>query len=97
MEFAATQAPARQVSVRVQALPSVQDAPSCFGGFVQVPVSGMHVPTSWHWSAALQATDPAPAHTPARHLSIKVHASASLQNLPSGAAGFERLLERQHR
>jgi hypothetical protein len=39
-------APAVQVSATVQALPSLQLAPSDFGGFEQVPVAGAHVPAA---------------------------------------------------
>jgi hypothetical protein len=49
----------------VQTLPSSQAEPSVFGGFVQRPVAGSNVPTSWHWSSAVQTTEEAPAQTPA--------------------------------
>src|SRR5213079_448577 len=48
--------PAWQVSVRVQALPSSQEAPSGLVGLEQRPVVGSHTPASWHWSAAAQVT-----------------------------------------
>ena len=37
-----------QVSVCVQALPSLHVEPSALLGFEQVPVAGSHVPASWH-------------------------------------------------
>ena len=43
-----THAPARQASVCVHALPSLQVAPSGFEGFEQAPVVGSHVPGAWH-------------------------------------------------
>jgi len=42
------QTPLWQVSVCVQALPSLQAAPFAFGGFEQAPVEGSHVPAVWH-------------------------------------------------
>jgi len=63
--FAPTQAPAWQVSLCVQALPSVQVVPSGLLGFEQVPFAGSQVPASWHWSSAEQTTGLAPVQTPA--------------------------------
>jgi hypothetical protein len=40
----------------VQAFPSLQDVPFVFTGFEHKPVPGSHVPTSWHWSDAVQVT-----------------------------------------
>jgi len=42
--FAPVQVPDWQVSVCVQALPSLQAVPSAFAGFEQTPVVGSHVP-----------------------------------------------------
>jgi hypothetical protein len=44
-----------QVSLRVQASPSSQVAPSFFGGFEHVRVVDEHVPATWHWSIGLQS------------------------------------------
>src|SRR5947207_1635284 len=46
--FVPTQAPAWQVSVCVQPLPSLQVAPSALLGLEQVPLAGSQVPASWH-------------------------------------------------
>jgi hypothetical protein len=46
--FAPVQTPLRQVSVWVQALPSLQLVPSALLGFEQAPVVVLQVPTSWH-------------------------------------------------
>jgi len=46
--FAPAQVPARQTSVWVQALPSLQAVPSFFGGWEHMPVTGLQVPTLWH-------------------------------------------------
>ncbi len=40
------QVPPWQVSVCVQALPSSQLEPFAFAGLEQIPVAGLHVPTS---------------------------------------------------
>jgi hypothetical protein len=40
----AAQAPARQVSTPLHALPSVHDVPSGFAGLLHSPVCGLHVP-----------------------------------------------------
>jgi hypothetical protein len=62
--FAPLHVPAWHVSVCVQALPSVQDAPFGLAGFEQVPVDGLQVPARWHWSCAAHATGFAPAQVP---------------------------------
>src|SRR3989442_1571248 len=54
--FARVQVPAWQVSVWVQALPSLQAAPSALAGLEQVPLAGSQTPATWHWSSALQVT-----------------------------------------
>jgi len=46
--FVPVQVPPWQVSVWVQASPSLQLVPSGFAGFEQRPVSGSHVPAAWH-------------------------------------------------
>src|SRR5207247_10430537 len=51
--LAPTQAPAWQVSVCVQALPSLQGAPLSLAGLLQAPVAGSQVPAALHWSAAV--------------------------------------------
>ena len=42
------QTPVWQVSVWVQALPSLHDVPFGAIGFEQLPVAGSHVPETWH-------------------------------------------------
>src|SRR2546425_60612 len=56
--------PLWQVSVCVQALPSLHAEPSAFGGVEQWPVHGLQVPTAWHWSEAVQTTGLVPVHIP---------------------------------
>ena len=85
-----TQAPAWQVSSWVQAFPSLQAAPSALGGLEQVPVAGLQVPGSWHWSEAVQTTAAPPRQTPAWQVSPIVQRLPSLQSMPSGASGLEQ-------
>jgi hypothetical protein len=56
--------PALHVSVCVHALPSLQAVPSAMFGFEQVPVDELHVPATWHWSLAVQATGFPPVQVP---------------------------------
>src|SRR5882724_11704406 len=81
--------PAWQVSTCVQASPSLHTAPSGLAGFEHTPVDGLHVPTSWHWSVALQTTGLAPVQTPAWQVSVWVQALPSLHVAPSALSGFE--------
>src|SRR5207237_8993705 len=78
-----TQMPRWQVSVRVQALPSLQEAPSGLAGLLQAPVAGLQVPAVWHWSEAAHTTGSVPTHAPATQVSVCVQASPSLQAMPS--------------
>ena len=86
---APVQTPARHVSVRVQALPSVHAVPFVFGGLEHTPVVVLQVPTSWHWSEAVQTTGLLPVHTPLWQVSVCVQALPSLQVVPSVLFGFE--------
>src|SRR5439155_1557321 len=88
--FVPVHVPAWQVSVRVQALPSSQVAPSGFAGLEHVPVAGSQVPAAWHWSAAAQTTGLVPVHVPAWQVSVRVQALPSLQEAPSGLVGLEQ-------
>src|SRR5439155_572477 len=86
--LAPTQAPAAQVSVRVQALPSSHGAPSSLAGLLQTPEAGLQTPAVWHWLAAVHTTGFAPTQAPAWQVSVRVHALASLQVVPLGLAGL---------
>src|SRR5205814_8952114 len=81
--------PPSQVSVRVQASPSLHAVPSAFAGFEHIPLAGSHVPAMWHWSEAAQTTGLVPVHTPPSQVSVWVQASPSLQTVPSVVAGAE--------
>ena len=76
------QVPFWQLSVCVQALPSLQVIPLDLGGFEQLPVPVSHVPTSWHWSRAVQVLGLLPVHTPLWQVSVRVQALPSLQAVP---------------
>ena len=80
--------PVWQVSLWVQALPSLQAEPSALLGLLQVPLAGSQVPAVWHWSCALQVTGLAPLHVPAWHVSDCVQALPSLQAAPSALFGL---------
>jgi hypothetical protein len=80
--FDPVQTPAWQVSVCVQALPSLQAVPLAAGGLEQTPVEGLQVPATWHWSAAVHTTGFDPMQTPAWQVSVCVQALPSLQAVP---------------
>jgi hypothetical protein len=84
------QVPTWQVSVEVQALPSLQAEPFGLAGLEQIPVDVLQVPTSWHWSDAVQTTGLAPVQAPAWQVSVWVQALPSLQAEPFGLAGLEQ-------
>src|SRR5207245_2404935 len=86
--FVPTQAPAAQVSVCVQGLPSLQDAPSGVAGLLHAPVAGLQVPAVWHWSEAVHTTGSVPTRRPAGLVSVCVQALPSLQAVPSALAGL---------
>jgi hypothetical protein len=81
--------PARQASPVVQVRPSLQVVPSGLFGFEQVPVAGLQVPASWHWSAAKQVIA-VPEQLPLWQESFWVQALPSLQVVPFGLLGFEQ-------
>src|SRR5437867_577282 len=82
------QTPSPQVSPTVQVSASSHADPSGLAGFEQTPVDASHVPTSWHWSCAVQTTGLPPTQLPLWQLSDFVQASASSHADPSGFAGF---------
>src|SRR5205814_1685285 len=86
--LAPTQAPAAQVSVRVQALPSSHGAPSSLAGLVQAPVAGLQTPAVWHWSAAVHTTGLAPSQAPAGQVSVRVQAFPTRRGAELSLAGL---------
>jgi hypothetical protein len=89
--LAPVQVPAWQVSVRVQALPSLHEVPSDFGGLEQMPVALLQVPAVWHWSGAAHATGLAPVQVPDSQVSVCVQASPSLHEVPLAFTGLEQV------
>src|SRR5438046_10712526 len=81
--------PLSQVSVWVQASPSLQAVPLVFGGVEHTPVLVLQVPASWHWSSAVQTIGLAPVQVPFWQVSVWVQASPSLQAAPDGMGGAE--------
>jgi hypothetical protein len=69
-------------------LASLQDVPSVAAGFEQAPDFGSQVPATWHWSEAVHVTGVPALHEPAEQTSEPLHASPSLQLVPSASAGF---------
>jgi hypothetical protein len=74
--------PALQLSVCVQALPSLHAAPSGLAETGHWPVGGSHAPTVLHPSEAGHATGSEPTQTPAWQTSVFVQAFQSLQSVP---------------
>jgi hypothetical protein len=50
------QVPAWQLSPCVHALPSLHVVPLGATGFEHVPLAGLHIPATWHWSCAVHVT-----------------------------------------
>ena len=63
--------------------------PSARAGWEHVPLATSHVPWVWHASGAGHVIGFPPVQMPARQVSVRVHALASSQGLPSVFAGFE--------
>jgi len=84
-----TQLPFWHVSVWVQALLSPHGAPLGEIGFEHRPVAGLHVPTAWHWSDAVQTMELLPMQLPSWQVSVCVQPFPSLQRAPPGEFGVE--------
>jgi hypothetical protein len=78
-----------QLSLWVQALPSLHDVPFAATGFEHAPVLGLHVPAVWQASLAAHVTGLAPVQVPFWQLSLCVQALPSLHDVPFAATGFE--------
>jgi hypothetical protein len=83
------QTPFWQLSLWVQALPSLQAVPLTAGGLEQEPDDGLQVPATWHWSLAEQVVGVPLTQAPAWQLSPIVHALLSEHVVPLVAIGFE--------
>jgi len=89
--FAPVQTPDWQLSLVVHAFPSLQLVPFGAVGVEHVPVTGLHVPATWHVSAATHTTDDEGVHAPPWQESPRVHALPSLHDVPFAAAGLEHV------
>src|SRR5439155_1562395 len=69
------QVPLWQVSVWVQALPSLHAVPLLAFGLEHWPVVVSQVPATWHWSEAVQTTGLLPVQTPLWQVSVCVQRS----------------------
>src|SRR5262249_18941489 len=77
--LAPTQAPAWQVSLCVQALPSLQVVALALAGFAEIAVAGLQVPGVWPWSEAAATPGLLPTLAPAWAGPLCVQALPSLQ------------------
>src|SRR5947199_491732 len=89
MGFEPVQVPPWQVSVCVQALPSLHAVPLLAFGLEHWPVAVLQVPATWHWSEAVQTTGFEPVQVPLWQVSVCVHALPSLHAVPLRACGLE--------
>ena len=84
------QTPPVHTSLVVAGSPSSQPLPLLAAGLLQTPVPWSQLPTSWHWSLAVQVTAAqrsTPLQTPPVHTSLVVAGSPSSQTVPLSAAG----------
>src|SRR5262249_30887384 len=81
--FTPMQNPCWQVSVWVQASPSLQRVQFVLSGWLHVLVLGSQVPAEWQSSGAVQTTGLGPTQTPLWQVSDCVQEFPSLQVVPS--------------
>jgi hypothetical protein len=81
-------APPPQLSVGVQALPSLQLVPGSLFGTLHTPSAGSQAAGSWHWPPPPVHETAVPAQAPARQASAFVQRFMSLQVLPSALGGL---------
>jgi hypothetical protein len=84
MRFVGWQTPFWQASLTPHAFPSSQIVPFGRGGFEHWPVAGLHVPTAWHWSSAVQTTWAPAVQAPDWQVSFRSQALPSLHTIPFG-------------
>ena len=75
------QAPPMHASLTVQNCPSSHGAPLPLAGFEQFPLFGLHVPTSWQASRAVQVVW-TPVQVPPTQASFDVHLLPSSHAVP---------------
>src|SRR2546427_279525 len=90
MGLVPVQVPPWQVSVCVQALPSLHAVPLLAFGLEHRPVAVLQVPATWHWSEAVQTTGLLPVQSPLWQVSVCGQAVASGQGVAFGGGGFEQ-------
>src|SRR5438876_817646 len=91
VEVGLPQVPLWQVSPLVHALPSSHGAPLGLGGCEQVPVAGLQVPGSWHWSGGLHVTvEVGLPQVPFWQVSPLVQALPSAHGAPLSLGGSEQ-------
>src|SRR5436189_17348 len=88
-QLSVVQVPRWQVSVWVQALPSLHAVPLLAFGLEHWPVAVLQVPATWHWSSAVQTTGFEPVQVPLWQVSVWVQALPSLHAVPLPAFGLE--------
>ena len=81
--LAPTQTPARQVSLCVHALPSLQAEPSILTGLLHAPDPTSQTPASWQPSSAAHTTGLLPVHVPDWQVSVCVQGLPSAHAVPS--------------
>ena len=74
--------PLVQMSFFMHASPSLQGVSSGAFGFEHLPVAGLQVPATWHWSEAAHTTGLLPVQTPLWQVSVCVQALPSLHVVP---------------
>src|SRR5947208_15357340 len=72
--FEPVHVPPWQVSVCVQALPSLHAVPLLAFGLEHWPVAVLQVPATWHWSEAVQTTGLEPVQVPLWQVAVCVPA-----------------------
>ena len=87
--FEPVHVPPWQLSVCVQALPSLHVVPFAAVGFEHAPVLVLHVPATWHWSLAVQVTGFDPVQVPPgrrRSACTRCRRCTSSRSRPSGSS-----------
>jgi hypothetical protein len=85
------QTPAWQLSLWVQGLLSLHGVPLLAGGLEHIPVPGLHVPATWHWSIAVHEPGFDPTHVPFPSQAYVRHWFDPLQVVPTFAGGLEQM------
>jgi hypothetical protein len=89
-------APFWQLSLVVQALPSLHEVPFGAAGLEHAPVAGSQVPATWHASDAVQVTGVPPPQAPFMQTSTPLQALPSEQLVPFATGVCVQLPEASH-